>query len=546
MENNKQIILQVFGCLMKDPLLLSDINNYHFDPSDFNSSFEKQIFGAIYNIYVGGATRINPVDIDVYLQTHEALYPTFLKNNGLEFLQDAEALSEESNFNYYYTTMKKYNAIRDLKREGFDISSIYPEDNLADNAEDLLQKFDRYRLEDIFDIIRENFTRIESKYGAGTNTTQISAIDGISSLLEQLKESPEIGASCQGTYFNTAVRGARRGKYYLRSAGTGVGKTRSMVGDACHIAYPIRYHTTHHAWEVEGNCQKILYISTEQEVEEIQTLILAYLTGINEEKILYGRYSQEEYEIIQQALSVMENYKDNFIIAQLPDPNVALVKGLIRKNCILYDTEYVFYDYIFSSPNLLSEFKDFHIREDVILCLLSTALKDLAVELNVFLMSSTQLSGDIDQKKGIKDQTCLRGAKSIADKVDVGCIITIVTEEEKNILSKLSADKGIMPNQVTDIYKLRRGRFNRIRIWSIADLGTCRKKDLFITDANFKTIEGFVPMITNFGIEEDTSLCELLLELNKNMEKYQTTEPIIVTESYTSSDEETQNNMWIF
>lgn len=106
-------------------------------------------------------------------------------------------------------------------------------------------------------------------------------------------------------------------------------------------------------------------------------------------------------------------------------------------------------------------------------------------------MSATQVNGDLDDKKGIKNQTCLRGSKAISDKVDVGCITMKVTQDELTTLDVLIKKRGIKPNQVTDIYKVRRGRYNDVRIWSYMDLGTCRKQDLFITDANFKEIEGF-------------------------------------------------------
>ena len=71
---------------------------------------------------------------------------------------------------------------------------------------------------------------------------------------------------------------------YLISAGSGVGKTRTMVGNACYMAYPIRYDTSKHEWVNMGSCEKVLYVGTEQEMSEIQTLILAYLSGVNEEK----------------------------------------------------------------------------------------------------------------------------------------------------------------------------------------------------------------------------------------------------------------------
>ena len=73
----------------------------------------------------------------------------------------------------------------------------------------------------------------------------------------------------------------------------------------------------------------------------------------------------------------------------------------------------MFYDYIFSSPGLLSEFRDLRIREDVALGMLSTALKDLAVELDVFMRSATQVNGDLQEIKGIRDQRCIRGRRKL-------------------------------------------------------------------------------------------------------------------------------------
>ena len=116
---------------------------------------------------------------------------------------------------------------------------------------------------------------------------------------------------------------------------------------------------------------------------------MTYINNKKKKKILYGRYNEEEKIVLEQTLQVMDIYKENFTIAQLPDPTIQLVKGVIRKECLLKDIGYVFYDYIFSSPGLLSEFRDLRVREDVVLGMLSTALKDLAVELDVFMRSAT-------------------------------------------------------------------------------------------------------------------------------------------------------------
>lgn len=491
MNLDKNTILQIFGSLMKNPLLLAEVDKYSLTPQDFSTNFEKYIFAAINNLYQNGAERISVVDIDNYLVSHEAVYGVFTENNGIEYLNDAEDLATLENFNYYYNKLKKYNAIRDLKLMGFNTNKIYPENILDEDREAKLDAFEKMSVQDIFNSVKADVAKAESKYAKKSNTQTVKANDGIRDLIKKLKTTPEIGVNCQGEIFNTVVRGARHGKFYIRSGGTGTGKTRSMVGDACYIAYPIRYNSKTEQWENTGSCERILYIGTEQKPEEIQTMIIAYLTDINEEKILYGNFNEKEEEILDKAMKLMDIYEDNFIISQIPDPSINEVKTHIRKHCLIEGIENVFYDYIFSSPSLLSEFRDLKVREDVVLMMLSTTLKDLAAELDVFIMSATQVNGELEDKKGIKNQTCLRGAKSIADKVDVGCITMKVTQDELTTLDVLIKKRGIKPNQVTDIYKVRRGRYNDVRIWSYMDLGTCRKQDLFITDANFKEIDGF-------------------------------------------------------
>ena len=38
---------------------------------------------------------------------------------------------------------------------------------------------------------------------------------------------------------------------------------------------------------------------------------------------------------------------------------------------------------------------------------------------------------------------------------------------------------------------MRRGKYVDVRIWSYADLGTCRNRDLFITDVNMNILSDF-------------------------------------------------------
>lgn len=127
----------------------------------------------------------------------------------------------------------------------------------------------------------------------------------------------------------------------------------------------------------------------------------------------------------------------------------------------------------------------------VTLGMLSTKLKELANELDVFILSGTQLNGQWvhTAKTGIRNQNLIRGSKAVADKIDVGMITLPVLEEELITLSKIIQQHGsIRPTHVTDIYKVRRGRFCNVRLWRHIDLGTARIRDLFLTDAQFNTI----------------------------------------------------------
>ena len=474
---------------MKKPSLLSEKDKYNLQPSDFESRFERYIFIAILNSYTNGAQSLSEIDIDNYLMEHKDQYLLFQQNNGISYLQDALDMSTPENFEYYYNRIKKFNCLKDLKKSGFDISEFYEENELNPKQFEINQRFETLKPKDIFDGLKRRIYKVEGEYveGDASITTDISV--GIDELLEKLKNSPDAGARFQGKYFNTVTRGARKGKYYIVSFPSGGGKTRLLLGEACYLAFPMRYSWETMEWKITGNAEKTLFIATEQAKEEIQTMAVAYLTGINEDVILYGHFTKEQQTIIDQAKEVIKKYKNNLMIVQIPMPSVEIVKSVIRQNCIVNDTKNVFFDYIFSNPALLNEFRDLRIREDVALLMLSTALKDLAVEQDVFMMSATQLNSSQDtNEKGIKNQNSIRGSKSIVDKADIAMIGGLVPDDQRDQIAPYVAKYG-MPTQVYDVYKVRRGKWTNLKIWSNVDLGTCRRSDVFVTDSNIKEIE---------------------------------------------------------
>ena len=851
---------------MSKPELLSETDKYFLEPGDFTQQLDKFIFSAIYNLYVNGAEKIHAADVDNYLQQNSLAKQLMEKENGLSLLQDCEIESEVSNFNYYYNKLKKFNLIRELQLSKDDIDEIYCEDILNERYAEISNRFERMNAVDVVNMLKSKIANIENRYVLNNIAEESRPSDSIRQRVKEWKEKPEIGCMLQGEIFNTITRGGRKGKLYIRSAGSGVGKaapnytkiptpngwttigeikagdylfdrfgkptkvlaiypqkekkqiykvyfksgrvaeccnehlwsyysnlndknpnklitstlqeiidnpkglknnkgayrwsipvcepvqysekilpikpyimglilgdgsfrykesnksfsfssndeelvksiainmgynfykkhkgndyswyfesnfknhknvwvedilkdypelwdkksedkfipkeflygsveqrfdllaglldtdgsidkkgrinfttislalrdnvielceslgmtcsflvdkrtekyttgecyridikatseskkrmfklkrkielvyeylnnnkrkerkdrdsiikieatgkytdmtcfyvdndehlflmnnyicthnTRSMVGDACHIAYPIRFDPKVGKWVSTGSCEKVLYVMTEQDIEEIDTMIMAYLTGYNEDIFTYGTFDENDPRI-QTAIDIMERYADNMNYAKVSDPCSSVIKNLFRRRNLQDGIENFFYDYIFSSPAMLDEYRDLKIREDIALRMFTTTLKNLAVELNAFILTSTQLSNDDDPKGGFKDFRNIQGSKAIVNLADFACIMSRPSIEEINQVAEFKKSFGFTPNLVTDVYKNRRGRWNMVRIWSVHDLGTCRKHDLFITTANMKPVDNFI--IVDFTAYEDGTLKEL-------------------------------------
>ena len=879
MLTDKNCIRQIFGALMKKPQLLSEVDKYSLTLLDFNRKFDKYIFSAIVGLYNNGAQKISSFDIENFLDSNTAAKETFKSYNGIEFLQDAEEFCNEENFPFYYNQLKKLNLLRDLKKQGKDISDYYVEDLTSSRAIEVNSQFENLTIKDIVESEKRKLLLLESEYAQTDEVKTETAAIGMQDFISSLGKTIKIGVPIQGHIYNQVISGAYKGTLTIRSGSSGLGKalpnstviptpdgykrvdeikvgdylfdafgkptrvlgvypqgrkevnfvrfkdgrvalccdehlwsyctstqkknskknrkfytktlkelkdvplkntdggynilvpmnyaveypakehfvppyvfglalgdgsfrqhesnksfqysseddflpnyigeqmgwivkkgseknftwyfakkekqdnqfdkinvwvedllvehpelincksedkfipnsylfdsvenridllsglldsdgtvdergrisyitnstklrdnvvelarslgfktnvivdshkdtsiyyvvtiagrpedkaklfklprkkkrildwfnsskrkenndfnaiveigsckyteemtcfyvdneehlflmndyivthnTRQAVADACYLAYPIRYNSNNCRWEHIGSCEKVLFIVTEQSFEEIRSMILAYLTDINESRFKIGKFSEREWKIIHQALELMVEYEDNFILTQIPNPTIELVKTLVRENCLTHQISHVFYDYIFIGPALLGEFRGFNLRNDEVLLMFATALKDLARELQVSIFTSTQVNASADDNKNIRNEASLAGGRSTINKADNGAIMARPTKEEIEILEPLIKVYG-EPNMVTDIFKVRGGEYSQLRIWSIVDLGRMKKQDLFITNSRFDVVEGFFErdeyQIQNWDDIQEQKFIERINELNR-------------------------------
>jgi replicative DNA helicase len=220
-------------------------------------------------------------------------------------------------------------------------------------------------------------------------------------------------------------------------------------------------------------------------------MMIAFLSGVNEEHILNGEYYAGEWERVAKAAQLLKQSKIMF--EALPDFSLKDIENTIKRNVREYGCKYVFLDYIHTSMKILEEITKrsggVRLREDNILFMISIRLKDLCNQYGIFIMSATQLNADyVDSET--PDQNLLRGAKAIADKVDLGAILLSVTEDDLKKLEGIVGNSSFeKPTIKMSIYKNRRGRYKGIYLWCKADLGTCRVKPMFATTFGYEILK---------------------------------------------------------
>lgn len=504
---------QIIGSLMHNTLLLLEYSD--IEATDFiETPIARACFHTIKRLYEAGAKTLSVFEIDQEFENQKgtAAANVYFSNGGIEFLNSSYNFAEPTNFEIYYKKIKKYSLLYHLKKAHYDISDFYIEDKDSDDPlkeTKIRERLDSASIDDILNSVEGKFNEIKNDFINGKKDISDPA-ENIFNLINSLKERPDSGPDLEGNIFSNACRGAREGCLFLKSASTNAGKSRTSVFDACRLAYPERWSHERGIFIHEINFdeprqpRKVLFIVTEMDIEEIQTIMLAYLSGVDEAHILKGDYEIGEEERVKYAATIMKKYQGYFLIEAISEPNLINVESTIKKYATIDKVKYIFFDYIHTTASMMNQFSKNGLREDVVLMLMANQLKQIAKDYGVFIFSATQVNAKgMEQDGEFKDESCIRGAKSVADKCDMGCVISRVNEKtwisllpkfkQRAHEGKLDANylekEEYRPTHIIDIYKMRRGRYRGIRIWSHIHLGTGRRLDLFMTTINGDIID---------------------------------------------------------
>lgn len=452
-------ILQVLGCIIQNPNLLVQYDYLNLDKNHFPEMFHKIIFATISNLFSQGVEKIDALTIDSFLVSYKKQHEIFEQNNGIKYIEDAIELAQPENFEYNAKRVIKYSILRDLVKKGYDISKFYDE-----NDEEKMLNFDNMTIEQMFEVYERELIDLKLKYTI--NRRSIHAGKGLQDLKERYKSIPEMGIPFPSNAMSVILRGFRKGKLYLHSALSGRGKSRMMASCAAYQAVKLK--------------KPVLFITSEQQEDEIQTMFLAYISQVDEEKILLGQYSKEEEKKVDEAIKLIET--SPLYVEFVSDFTPEKIENVVKHHKMIHDIEYVYFDYIKATVEMLSDLagraRVSNLRTDNVLYMFTEKLKRLANNLDIGIYTATQLNAEAYNAKEFNEKL-LRGAKAIADPVDVGMIIREVDKSDETIFEGILEEYD-KPDLCLCIYKNRRGKKD-IDIWMKIDHGTCTYQDVLVT-----------------------------------------------------------------
>lgn len=208
--NSARLLL---GALLINPQIIND-DKYPLNANDFDPSiFHKRLFQAINNLAKHGAKSIECIDIYRLANKNNSVKEIFDANNLKDFIETIEQLVNIDNLFLYYESVRKCSLLRSYKSFGFDTSKFENE-------------LEKYQIKDIVDYYEAIQAKINKEFYRDKNREEYIAGSDFLKTKEQMKESPEYGASFQSPYLNSIFRGIYG--FILRAAKSGGGKAQPI------------------------------------------------------------------------------------------------------------------------------------------------------------------------------------------------------------------------------------------------------------------------------------------------------------------------------
>ena len=492
--NDARAVCYVLSALLKNTRLLVS-RERPLDESYFINKTHKALYVVIENLQKMGLQQIKLGDVESYLATHDQLtYKRFFEvGDETEWILELlELETDDYNYNYYYDIVRKFAFLRAKLLTGQDVTDIL--DMNEPDGRVLDEQYSRFVETPLNDLIKEFDKRnieVKSKFVQRKEEDSRKSGDNAEQLFEELKIAPAMGWNhAGGPVLNTISRGCRRGMLTIESRESGCGKTRQGIAQCCLLACDTLwdYETNSYQPNPYGETVPVLYVGTEMKLyEEIEPMIWAIISGVPEDKIRQQAMSKAEEKRVLEAIQIAK--RAEIYLENEPDYTCSFIEYKVDEYKTLHNIGALIFDYIELIPTLTAEYvqltKGVAAREDMVLLHLSTELKNIANEYDIYVHAYTQIANDARRDESIRDSGAIKGSKSLQARADLGIVTMRPTIKELKALEPIIQRYGKEPNLCFNVYKNRGGTLVMVKVWSYLNMGNMRIENLFTTRWNF-------------------------------------------------------------
>lgn len=437
--SNVQNEVLFVGCFFKNPDLYVEYGRYvksHYDLSDDVTKFLYDNFETYYRTF---SQTVDEMKMNTFMSQSQERLKDYKRFGGYKTIKTWMSLADDSDFENYMETVKKYSLLREYDRKGFNVDKIMSH-----------RRFETMKASDIYRIVRSGADKIGTVILS--NESSIVANEGMKESILGWINKPSIGVLTPFNIINELFRGLRKSKFMANAMLSNSGKSRFAILLAAYVTL------------VKG--EKTLILANEMGEEDFRACLLTTvinntwfkaLHGVDIEKkeneIVLGLYrdkkgefikrledengyytetekeyydrlcnESEEFRKVLEVSNWIEQQTENKIFfKQLFDYSDDVLDMEIRKHKIIHGIDYIFYDTLKPSKS-----EDWALFKQT-----ATKLNSLAMEIDVFIFGSLQMTDDavFTEIFGLSSNN-IASAKSVKHILDYLCLSKHLNKEE--------------------------------------------------------------------------------------------------------------------
>lgn len=388
--------------LYKDPTLMDDYKNI-VNGTDILTEDGMFYYGLAQQLHKAGYQAFDNISLYSFLEDKKTLKSGFEDRGGYRSITEITSLINTDNIGTYYDELIKSNMFLRLYDSGF---------NVVDNLEKLSQMSSN-EVYDYYDFQLNNICVGKIEKIKAENLSE-----GYEEYIKEWDEGKSVGYKIGYPLLNYRLAGVHKKNLLLHLGHIGNGKTTTAI-----LFYIL---------PVIESGENVCIIGNEQGVDEFRQMILASVLfnkigyfGMNRQKFITGRFTDENKAAMQQAVEWLENCKGKIQFIEMTDYSISNVKKIIKKYSKLGTGMFVFDTLkpeMESSDKAWAEFSE--VAKELFL---------LAKKEDVAIVATAQLSSESMSRKYL-DLSCIGKSRAIAETAtQVVCFRTLTNEEKQKI-----------------------------------------------------------------------------------------------------------------